>query len=126
MSARLPTTLSRPLPINHLPKLHSHTYSSFSSSPSFSFIFLHDDDARRLIPTTSRFSFPIISCSTSSTFTPTATPSTIGRGPLNRHWMVCMEAPPPTSLNSKSQVIDYYVATLESVLGRCFPFYLLF
>ncbi|KAK7391452.1 hypothetical protein VNO78_19868 [Psophocarpus tetragonolobus] len=34
----------------------------------------------------------------------------------NRHWMVLMDTP-PHGLNSKSQVIDYYVKTLQTVLG---------
>ena len=34
----------------------------------------------------------------------------------NRHWMVLMDTP-PQGVNSKPQVIDYYVKTLQTVLG---------
>ncbi|XP_065869726.1 organelle RRM domain-containing protein 1, chloroplastic [Euphorbia lathyris] len=34
----------------------------------------------------------------------------------NRHWMVLMENPPP-GLNSKPEIVDFYVDTLERVLG---------
>ncbi|KAK7268393.1 hypothetical protein RIF29_21091 [Crotalaria pallida] len=34
----------------------------------------------------------------------------------NRHWMVLMEKP-PTEVNSKQQVIDYYVKTMQKLLG---------
>lgn len=37
----------------------------------------------------------------------------------NRHWMVLMDTP-PQGVNSKPQVIDYYVKTLQTVLGRYF------
>lgn len=58
--------------------------------------------------------------STPSTFT-TPTSTTSGH---NRHWMVSMETP-PQGVNSRPQVIDYYVRTLKGVLGKwvfSFPF----
>ncbi|KAM7532282.1 hypothetical protein LguiB_035692 [Lonicera macranthoides] len=63
------------------------------------------------------------SCISKSTRTTTATsttptsvsPSSASRG-NRRHWMVVMDAP-PQQLNSKSDFIDYYVKTLERVLG---------
>lgn len=39
-----------------------------------------------------------------------------------RHWMVLVEDP-PQHLNSKPQIIDYYVHTLQRVLGRSLCFY---
>lgn len=39
-----------------------------------------------------------------------------------RHWMVLVEDP-PQHLNSKPQIIDYYVHTLQRVLGRSVSFY---
>ncbi|KAG5557032.1 hypothetical protein RHGRI_007323 [Rhododendron griersonianum] len=51
--------------------------------------------------------------STPSTFT-TPTSTTSGH---NRHWMVSMETP-PQGVNSRPQVIDYYVRTLKGVLGN--------
>ncbi|XP_050209039.1 organelle RRM domain-containing protein 1, chloroplastic [Mercurialis annua] len=35
----------------------------------------------------------------------------------NRHWMVLMDSPPHSVLNSKQETIDYYVNTLQTVLG---------
>ncbi|KAK7279553.1 hypothetical protein RJT34_24606 [Clitoria ternatea] len=58
-----------------------------------------------------------ISCNWSSNWVaattyPSFTPSTT----QNRHWMVFMDKP-PHGVNSKLQVIDYYVKTLKTVLG---------
>ncbi|XP_027364412.1 organelle RRM domain-containing protein 1, chloroplastic [Abrus precatorius] len=54
-----------------------------------------------------------ISCNCSFTGVAATTyPSTT----QNRHWMVLMEKP-PHEVNSKPQVIDYYVNTLQTVLG---------
>ncbi|KAB1213347.1 DAG protein, chloroplastic [Morella rubra] len=73
-------------------------------------------------------STPCISCicfsattnnatSTSSTYTLTSTSLSVSSTPTdNRHWTVLMEAP-PQGVNSKPEVIDYYVKTLERVLG---------
>ncbi|KAL0299055.1 UNVERIFIED_CONTAM: Organelle RRM domain-containing protein 1, chloroplastic [Sesamum radiatum] len=52
---------------------------------------------------------------------PTSTSSTTHFGKTgtsygNRHWMVLVEAP-SQELTTKSQIIDYYVSKLESVLG---------
>ncbi|KAJ4831748.1 Organelle RRM domain-containing protein 1, chloroplastic [Turnera subulata] len=62
-----------------------------------------------------------ISCTPSTTrtrATPTPTPVTSTRTDKNRchHWMVLMDSP-PQGVNSKPEIIDYYVRTLESVLG---------
>ncbi|GMY23599.1 organelle RRM domain-containing protein 1, chloroplastic-like isoform X4 [Fagus crenata] len=58
------------------------------------------------------------STNASSTTTTTTTKPTLASTPSsdNHHWMVLMEAP-PHGVNSKPQVIDYYVKTLERVLG---------
>lgn len=68
-----------------------------------------------------------ISCVSSSSSTATSavaasTTSTslafsASAGERQRHWMVQMEAPPQV-LRSKAEIIDYYVRTLETVLGR--------
>ncbi|KAH7854184.1 hypothetical protein Vadar_011125 [Vaccinium darrowii] len=52
----------------------------------------------------------------------TSTPSTLTTPPSttithNHHWMVSMETP-PQGVNSRPQVLDYYVKTLKSVLGN--------
>ncbi|KAL8538832.1 hypothetical protein ACS0TY_000730 [Phlomoides rotata] len=71
--------------------------------------------------------FPICSISSSvprtvraeTASTPTSSTSTFvinGSGGDNLHWMVLVEAP-PLELTAKSQIIDYYVSKLESVLG---------
>ncbi|GMY23584.1 organelle RRM domain-containing protein 1, chloroplastic-like isoform X6 [Fagus crenata] len=58
------------------------------------------------------------STNATSTTTTTTTKPTLTSTPNsdNHHWMVLMEAP-PHGVNSKPQVIDYYVKTLERVLG---------
>ncbi|XP_050281845.1 organelle RRM domain-containing protein 1, chloroplastic-like isoform X2 [Quercus robur] len=53
---------------------------------------------------------------TSTTPPPTLTSLTSTPSSDNHHWMVLMEAP-PHGVNSKPQVIEYYVKTLERVLG---------
>ncbi|KGN46029.1 organelle RRM domain-containing protein 1, chloroplastic [Cucumis sativus] len=59
-------------------------------------------------------------CSVAVNLASTSTPSTSSLwSPTfgeNRHWRVLMERP-PSGLNSKPQVIDYYVKALERVLG---------
>ena len=61
---------------------------------------------------------------TSTTPPPTLTAITSTPSSDNHHWMVLMVAPPP-GVNSKPQVIEYYVKTLERVLGRwvCFKIF---
>ncbi|KAL7228452.1 hypothetical protein ACSBR2_007211 [Camellia fascicularis] len=54
-------------------------------------------------------------CASSTTSTPFTTSSSTTSA-HNRHWMVVMETP-PQGLNSKPQIIDYFVKTLQSVLG---------
>ncbi|THG04980.1 hypothetical protein TEA_018981 [Camellia sinensis var. sinensis] len=54
-------------------------------------------------------------CASSTTSTPFTTSSSTTSA-HNRHWMVVMETP-PQGLNSKPQIIDYYVNTLQSALG---------
>ncbi|KAM3732989.1 hypothetical protein ACB098_11G100600 [Castanea mollissima] len=53
---------------------------------------------------------------TSTTPPPTLTSLTSTPSSDNHHWMVLMEEP-PHGVNSKPQVIEYYVKTLERVLG---------
>ncbi|KAF7820367.1 organelle RRM domain-containing protein 1, chloroplastic [Senna tora] len=65
-----------------------------------------------LPPSSSSFSFcSRISATSTTTDTWFASSST-----ENRHWIVIMEKP-PQGVNSKPQVIDYYVQTLQRVLG---------
>ncbi|CAH9122106.1 unnamed protein product [Cuscuta epithymum] len=48
----------------------------------------------------------------------TSTPSPYGAPTkAHQHWMVLVE-PPPQGFTSRSQIINYYVKTLERVLGR--------
>lgn len=60
---------------------------------------------------------------TNSTSTSTATPSTFTpslsstASDYHHHWMVQMESP-PQGVNSKPDIINYYVKTLETVIGR--------
>jgi hypothetical protein len=66
--------------------------------------------------------------STNATSTTTTKPTlTSTPSSDNHYWMVLLEAP-PHGVNSKPQVIDYYVKTLERVLGRwvCFKVYFFF
>ena len=70
------------------------------------------------------FSNKASATSTTTTTTPTLTSLTSTPSSDNHHWMVLMEAP-PQGVNSKPQVIEYYVKTLERVLGRwvCFKIF---
>ncbi|KAK4279532.1 hypothetical protein QN277_011302 [Acacia crassicarpa] len=52
-----------------------------------------------------------IAATSVTTFTPLASSST-----ENRHWIVIMEKP-PLGVDSKQQVIDYFVQTLQRVIG---------
>ncbi|KAI9389254.1 hypothetical protein POPTR_008G022200v4 [Populus trichocarpa] len=54
-----------------------------------------------------------ISLSTKATTTSTCTPTSTK---TNKHWMILMESP-PKGVNSKPEIIDYYVKTLERVIG---------
>ncbi|KAL0008004.1 hypothetical protein SO802_009506 [Lithocarpus litseifolius] len=66
----------------------------------------------------SSFSSSRLCFSNKASETSTTTPPTLTSIPSsdNHHWMVLMEAP-PQGVNSKPQVIEYYVKTLERVLG---------
>ncbi|XP_022744713.1 organelle RRM domain-containing protein 1, chloroplastic isoform X2 [Durio zibethinus] len=52
----------------------------------------------------------------SKTETETTTSASFDSTSTNNHWMVLMTKP-PEGVNSKPQIIDYYVKTLERVLG---------
>ncbi|XP_062091801.1 organelle RRM domain-containing protein 1, chloroplastic [Humulus lupulus] len=78
--------------------------SSSSSSCSFSSF-------------TSCISFSSRTAATSiSTSTTTSTSPSSSATPDNRHWMVLMETP-PEEISSRTEVLDYYVKTVERVLG---------
>ncbi|KAF5470138.1 hypothetical protein F2P56_010671 [Juglans regia] len=77
------------------PNRRNHLHLSFSSSSFISFICFSSTPSATLTSTTKTF----------------LTPSD------NHHWMVLMEAP-PQGVNSKPEVINYYVNTLARVLGR--------
>ncbi|KAL6989385.1 RNA recognition motif, partial [Sarracenia purpurea var. burkii] len=54
--------------------------------------------------------------SAASTSSPPSTSSASSSVTDNRHWMVVMEAP-PRGFNSRTEIVDYYVETLQRVLG---------
>lgn len=56
-----------------------------------------------------------------STSDTTLTSSSSSTASNTRHWMVLMDRP-PQGFNSKPEIVDYYVQTLERVLGKwvCF------
>ncbi|XP_057472029.1 organelle RRM domain-containing protein 1, chloroplastic isoform X2 [Actinidia eriantha] len=65
--------------------------------------------------------FNVSSSTRTSAASTTSTPSTFATSSSttsghNHHWMVVMETP-PRGINSRPQIIDYYVKTLQSVLG---------
>ncbi|XP_030966804.1 organelle RRM domain-containing protein 1, chloroplastic-like [Quercus lobata] len=66
----------------------------------------------------SSFSSSSLCFSNKASATSTTTPPALTSTPSsdNHHWMVLMEAP-PQGVNSKPQVIEFYVKTLERVLG---------
>ena len=73
---------------------------------------------------TQSLSSSLISCvslSTKATTTSTSTPLTSTK--TNNHWIVLMETP-PKGVNSKPEIIDYYVKTLERALGRLVGWFL--
>lgn len=94
-------------PIHHLPinlKLPNSSYKTphsiiLSSSSSSSFSFCNYFSSRVFATSTA----------TDTSFVSSSTD--------NRHWIVIMEKP-PQGVDSRKQVIDYYVQTLQGVLGR--------
>lgn len=76
------------------------------------------------IKTQSLSSSSLISCvslSTKATTTSTSKPLTSTK--TNNHWIVLMETP-PKGVDSKPEIIDYYVKTLERALGRLVGWFL--
>ncbi|KAL6289308.1 hypothetical protein ACE6H2_006818 [Prunus campanulata] len=63
------------------------------------------------------FSVKTCAASTSTTATPSTSLPISSTSSDNRHWIVLMEAP-PQGVHSKQEVIEYYVKTLQSVLGN--------
>lgn len=85
----------------------NHTKLSLSSSQSSPFSYVFSSRTKATV--------------TASITTPLTSPPISSNKTGNRHWMVLMESP-PHGVNSKPQIVDYYVKTLERVLGRwvCF------
>lgn len=80
----------------------SQTHNNPSTFPSFSLSYCK--------------CFCIKTCAASTSTPSTSLPlSSTSSG--NRHWMVLMEAP-PQRVNSKQEAIEYYVKTLQRVLGK--------
>ncbi|KAG2669436.1 hypothetical protein I3760_14G034700 [Carya illinoinensis] len=90
-----PQNLTVNIKFRNPPNKRNHLHLSFSSSSFISFICFSSTPSATLTSTTKTFL-------TSSD---------------NHHWMVLMEAP-QQGVNSKPEVIDYYVNTLARVLGR--------
>nr|QKY65173.1 chloroplast RRM domain-containing protein 1 [Passiflora oerstedii] len=97
-----------------------------SQAPSKILSFINGENRVKNISLSTSLS-SLISCTpstirtgTRATQTPTTSPpltSTVTDKRSCRHWMVLMDNP-PRSVTSKPEVIDYYVKTLEEVLGR--------
>jgi hypothetical protein len=114
--------------------LPSKAYKTQPQNPTINIKFSNPPNKRnRLYLSSSNSSFVSFLCfstatsatSTSTTNTLTSTSLSLSFTPCdNHHWLVVMEAP-PQGVNSKPEVIDYYVKTLERVLGRwvCFIFF---
>lgn len=92
-----------------------------SSAINISFPLLLSKTKKFLRSSSYLYSTVPLRCSVAVNLASTSTPSTSSLwSPTfgeNRHWRVLMERP-PSGLNSKPQVIDYYVKALERVLGR--------
>ena len=74
----------------------------------------------KLIKYNSSSSFPqnkTLFCSTIVNAISTQLASNASRSTHQRHWTVVMDTP-PTMLNSRPEIIDYYVQTILTVLGR--------
>lgn len=69
----------------------------------------------RVSPSAITRASPTSTSTPSTSFTSSLTPS------KNHHWMVIMDKP-PEGINSKSEIVDYYVKTLAKVIGRCVCF----
>ncbi|XP_043817145.1 organelle RRM domain-containing protein 1, chloroplastic isoform X2 [Manihot esculenta] len=80
----------------------NHTKLSLSSSQSSPFSYVFSSRTKATV--------------TASITTPLTSPPISSNKTGNRHWMVLMESP-PHGVNSKPQIVDYYVKTLERVLG---------
>ncbi|KAG9143967.1 hypothetical protein Leryth_024777 [Lithospermum erythrorhizon] len=74
----------------------------------------HTKRFNRLFFTLSTSSLPTTTKATTSTFTSLTHANSNTINSLNRYWMVHMDAP-PIAFNSKPQIIDYYVNTLQTV-----------
>ncbi|XAR53491.1 hypothetical protein NMG60_11022065 [Bertholletia excelsa] len=107
--SKKPLQASYPFPITV--KLKALKKYGNHHSPAFSSAFCTDN----LWVRTSSNSTRIISATSPSTPVAFTVPSST-TSYSNRHWVVVMENP-PQGLNSKSQIIDYYVKTLQSVMG---------
>ncbi|XP_015866501.3 organelle RRM domain-containing protein 1, chloroplastic [Ziziphus jujuba] len=113
--------ISKPLSFKpqktHKQQTLSANFKKFPNSPNKNYPFDLSSSSSSLNSCITR-----VSTRTSATSTPTtATASTAGVSLSsshtdNRHWMVLMKAP-PQGVDSKPEVIDYYVETLERVLG---------
>ncbi|XP_059628422.1 organelle RRM domain-containing protein 1, chloroplastic [Cornus florida] len=78
-------------------------------------------NTKGLLILSSSSSYSIISCASSSTSTVSTSTASIFTDPStangqHHHWMVIMESP-SQGVSSKPEIIDYYVKTLEKVLG---------
>ena len=74
---------------------------------------------RTLLPLISHSTLPIISSiSTNSSFPLSTTTTTTSSSSKTHHWIVSMDTPPPQVLGSKPDIINYYVNTLQTVIGK--------
>ncbi|CAK9188337.1 unnamed protein product [Ilex paraguariensis] len=110
---------------NFLTKPHKTPSPTSTSSPiTIQFVTSRNKNNKNNVVNLSSSQSWSISCVSLSTRTraitsstpPTFTSLSSNRSGHQRHWMVVMEALPP-ELNSKPEIIDYYVKTLERVLG---------
>ncbi|XP_019181841.1 PREDICTED: uncharacterized protein LOC109176899 isoform X2 [Ipomoea nil] len=87
-------------------------FSASSSRTHFHFAISHTCNPSNISLSFSSSPKHGLCCRAIATATSTPLASTTG----HQHWMVLLE-PPPQGLTSKPQIIDYYVRTLERVLG---------
>ncbi|KAI3458864.1 hypothetical protein Pfo_015527 [Paulownia fortunei] len=108
LTTTIPTFLAKP-PTNSHPKTLPLTVSFPTKTTPKNFFF----------PISSFSSSVLTTVRAETTSTSTSSTALFGKNSSsydNRHWMVLVEAP-PQEFTTKSQIIDYYVSKLESVLG---------
>lgn len=124
MVTSLPLVSSPPITITFITKTHHWVLFNTKTSTKF----IKNNYSSPLLNNQSHFYPTTTSCSsrinTDSTSLDYNTYSSSSSSSHQRHWIVVMDTP-PKMLNSRPLIIDYYVQTILTLLGRwvCTIFY---